>query len=147
MSGSIPVNLPVPTQQDRNLALLAQGLGLIGYLAGVGQIICPLVLWYAKRHDSPYVAFHALQTAMFHVAVIVALAAVGIVGGVLTLFVVGIFILLIGIPLILVGALIFNIIGCVSASNGSWSRYPLVGEWALRTTTGDGAVTAAGARS
>jgi uncharacterized Tic20 family protein len=127
-----PVHLPPPTTEERNLALLAQGFGVAGYFAGFGQIVCPLVLWFVKRDESPFVAFHALQTALFHIALTVALVVVGVVGGILV-FVggIGLIVLAIGLPLLLVGGFILNVMGCFAAHRGEWSRYPLVGEWAL----------------
>lgn len=131
MSARIPVHLAPPNDEERNLALLAQGFGLLGYVTGFGQIVCPLVMWFVKRDDSPFVAFHALQTALFHVAVTVALAVVALIGIPLVFVGVGVLVLAIGLPLIAVGALILNILGCVAAHRGEWTRYPLVGAWAL----------------
>jgi len=134
MSARIPVHLAPPTEEERNIATLAQLLGLIGYLAGAGQIVCPLIMWFVKRDDSPYVAFHALQTALFHLLVTV-LAVVIVIGGFVLLPVVGVGLLVwaIGLPVLLIGALVLNVLGVIAAHKGEWSRYPLVGGWVLPT--------------
>lgn len=131
MSARIPVHLPPPTAEERNLALLAQGFGLAGYFTGFGQILCPLVLWWVKREESPFVAFHALQTALFHIALTVAIVLAVVIGVVTIPIVVGIVILAVGLPVLTVGGCILNIMGCVAAHRGEWSRYPVVGGWAL----------------
>lgn len=131
MSARIPIPLAPPTEEERNLALMAQGFGLLGYVTGFGQIVCPLVMWFVKRDDSPFVAFHALQTALFHIAATIALIVITLIGVPLVFVGVGVLVLAIGLPLVAVGALILNIIGCVAAYKGEWTRYPLVGTWAL----------------
>ncbi len=131
MSARIPVHLPPPTAEERNLAMMAQIFGLAGYVTGFGQIVCPLVLWIIKREESPFVAFHALQTALFHIALAVAAIVIGVVGGVLMIVGVGFLILIFGLGGLLIGGFILNLMGCFAAHRGEWSRYPLVGALAL----------------
>jgi uncharacterized Tic20 family protein len=131
VSARIPVHLPPPTAEERNLAMLAQIFGLAGYVTGFGQIVCPLVLWIIKREESPFVAFHALQTALFHILLTVAFAAVLIVGIPLLVVGVGLLILAIGLPLVAIVGFILNLMGCFAAHKGEWSRYPIVGAFAL----------------
>lgn len=125
MSDRVPVPLPPPTREERNLAMLAQLFGLLGFIvSGVGHIVAPLVLWYIKREESPFVAFHAMQTTLFQLAMTLGTVAVVLVAVVTCVGVVL-------VPVWLVIWLVFSIMGTVAAARGEWSRYPVVGNWVL----------------
>src|SRR3954469_20624555 len=56
---TLPQLAPLPTEDEKNLAMLNYILSIFsGFLA-------PLVIWLVKR-DSKFVAFHALQTLLWH---------------------------------------------------------------------------------
>jgi uncharacterized Tic20 family protein len=124
MTATVPVPFPAPGAQARNFAGLAQLFGLFGWLTLVGGIVCPLLLYFLKRDEEPFVAFHALQTTVFQA---MATAAFAVLVPILILTCVL-------SPLVLVAALVwlgFSLMGTVAAFRGEWARYPLVGGWAL----------------
>src|SRR5687768_12738889 len=62
--------LPAPTGEQRTWAMLAHLLALPGLLTLFGWLtwVGPLVVWVCRRKDSPFVAFHALQSLLFQLA-------------------------------------------------------------------------------
>jgi len=93
--------------EDRNMAMLAYLLLLLTGFIG------PLILYFAKRDESRFVAFHALQAVYFRlVCTVLALVTCGISMLVL---------------------LIFAIITAAKASEGKWEKYWLAGDWAMKS--------------
>ena len=138
--GSLPTSDPNPcaapntgehgapltiNQDDRTWAMLGHIAGLAGYLTGIGQYIGPLVIFILYKDKSKFVAFHALQSLFFQLAILVAgllvvlIAMLTCVGG------------LLAIPLS-IAAIVYPIVVGLKASHGEWHEYWLVGEWARR---------------
>src|SRR5947208_20998 len=70
MATNLPQLAALPTEEEKSLAMLNYILSIFGWLA-------PLIIWLVKR-DSKFVAFHALQTLIWHGIY----TAVAIVGGI-----------------------------------------------------------------
>ena len=112
------------TDDDRLWAMLAHLFGLLGYVSVIGQYIAPLVVFVLYREKSKFVAFHALQSLFFQLALL-GITVVGTVFGILTC---GIGFLLVG-P-VLVGGFVYTIVAAIRANQGEWFEYWLVGKWA-----------------
>ena len=96
---------------EKTMALLAHLLGIFTGFVG------PLVIWLVKKDQSPFVERHAREALNFQITA--ALAA--IVGVILSLIIIGIFILMaVGIAV-----LVFCILATLAASKGNEYRYPL----------------------
>lgn len=121
---------PSPLSDDERLwGMLAHLAGILGYLGGIGQYVAPLVIYLVYKDKSSFVAFHALQSLYFQLAVLAATALVVLVtlvtcGGGAMLF----------LPLS-IGALAYTIVAAIRAHQGEWFEYWLVGEWARRQVT------------
>jgi uncharacterized Tic20 family protein len=119
---------PVPdnvSSDEKLWAMLAHLFGLAGYFGGVGQYVAPLVIYLLYKDKSRFVAFHALQSLYFQLAVLVAL---------MVSF--ALMVVLIGIPMLAfvgVGSLIYVIVAAIRAYNGELFEYWLVGKWARQT--------------
>ncbi len=105
------VDLRIP-RDDRTLALLAHALSFVE-----GGIIGPLIVYLVKRKESPFVAFHALQSFYF------GLAFLGAV--ILTLCT------CIGPVVCAIAYFAFEVVACIKANEGKWYRLPIVGNWAI----------------
>jgi uncharacterized Tic20 family protein len=129
-----------PTSDERSMAMLAHVLSIFS------TFVAPLVIYFAKRKESRFVAFHALQALIWHVlfmagwfvALIVFVFAVGFGQALLAPgaraheqpspeFFLGFF----GIWAVLMLSWFANL-GCtvyltIRASSGRWSGYPIVG--------------------
>ena len=102
--------------------MLAHLLALLGYVVWIGAYVAPLVIYLVYKDKSQFVAFHALQSLFFQLALLV----VGMVCVPLVLCVIGIPLLF----LLSVGALVYIIVAAIHAYNGELFEYWLVGKWA-----------------
>jgi uncharacterized membrane protein len=98
-----------PTADERTLAAVAHGLSFVE-----GGILGPLVVYLLKSKESPFVAFHALQSLAFGILMLVVVLATCGIGVVMV------------IPYI-----VFEAIATMKAHEGEWYRLPLVGDWAF----------------
>jgi uncharacterized protein len=143
-SVALTPSLPVPTQEERTLALLAH---LLQVFTG---FIAPLVI-YCIKQDSRFVKFHALQSLIWQLCYMV------VVFGGMMLFFFSMFASVIHsapgqphtppqppteflmlFPLIWLFALggwlvnmILGIVYGVKANRGEWAAYPIIGAWCL----------------
>ncbi|MGH9948935.1 MAG: DUF4870 domain-containing protein [Pyrinomonadaceae bacterium] len=111
---------------------------LIGYLVG----IVALVLIFIEK-DNKFVRFHALQSVLWSVGVVVAIIAVAIVGTVISLvlaavsgtlaWIVGLLftLLYVGLFLAMFGGLIY---GAIKSFGGEMTKLPIVGNMAEKWT-------------
>lgn len=114
------------TPDEKMWAMLAHLSALLGNLVGLGQIIAPLVIYLVQKDQSKFVAYHALQSLYFQLAVFAGLA----VGVVITAITCGV-----GFPLLMVVAalgIIYPIVMGIKANQGEWDEYWLVGEFAKK---------------
>ncbi len=117
-----------PNSDERLWAMLAHLFGLLGYVSAVGQYVAPLIIYLAYRNRSMFVAFHALQSLYFQLALLL----MSIVGIVLTVFTCGLG-AVITVPLggvVAVGALVYVLVAAMRAYDGEWFEYWIVGRWA-----------------
>jgi uncharacterized Tic20 family protein len=113
---------PLPTNSVsanvRNWCVLAHALALVGFVVPVaGHVVGPLVVWLAKRQDSPEIDAHGKESLNFQISMLI----YALISGVLCLVLVGF--LLLGILHVL--NIIFVIIASIQASEGKLYRYPL----------------------
>ena len=97
--------------------MLAHATALVGFLVPVaGHIVGPLIVWLAKRHDSPEIDAHGKESMNFQISMLIwnAISAILIL-------------VLIGIPLLIllhILNIIFVIVASIQASEGKLYRYP-----------------------
>jgi uncharacterized Tic20 family protein len=116
-SAAGPVAGPA-TDDEKNLATLAHGLGAAGYFLGIGSWVAPLIIWLLKKDQSPWVGENAKEALNFQITVSLALL---IVSPTIACFGLG---LLLAGPIWIAGV-VLSIIGTIKASNGEAYRYPL----------------------
>jgi uncharacterized Tic20 family protein len=106
--GQEEVPLFAPTSDEKTMAILAHVLTLaVGFIA-------PLVIYLLKKDESTYVTAHAKESLNFQITLfIVVIILVVTVIGVLLLWVVGIF------------ALVLVIVATIKANDGKLYKYPL----------------------
>lgn len=114
--GATPAYGTDVSQDDRTMALIA-------YIGGAFvSFIVPLVIYFIKKDQSKFVAFHAMQAMIFHIAILICY----FIG-------VPLIAVLIGIPIVLaVGILsiVFSVIAALAANKGEWYEIPVVGKFA-----------------
>jgi|SRR5579859_1315751 len=147
-----PVGTPEPTSDERTTAMLAHVLTIFAGFIASG------VIYLAKRRDSRFIAFHALQAVLWHLWMFVVFFVAFAGFFVLMFATVGFghspthappghdappppaffigFFGFFGIWLVMMLSWAVNVGFCVyvavQASSGRWTRYPLVGSLARR---------------
>jgi len=139
--------LPAPTQDERTMGLLAHILGIFSGFFG------PLIIYVIKR-DSKFVAFHALQSVIWHllywVGAMVLMLLLVIVFFILVVtqivqlshqhgapnppFAIFFMFPVIWFTIVVLGLLnmVLGLVFAMKASAGEWTAYPLAGAWARR---------------
>jgi uncharacterized Tic20 family protein len=139
-----PLALTPPTQDERNMAMLAHVLQLFG------GFIAPLIIFLVKR-DSRFVRFHALQPLIWHATFFV-IMMVAMFSLFLTMFLsipmeahakstqppVAFFAMFGSVWLFAMGSWIINLFLAIffgiKAYEGQWARYPVIGNLAWKWT-------------
>src|SRR5256714_2024280 len=115
---SPPSVASTPSSSVRTWCMLAHASALVGFLVPVaGHLVGPLIVWLAKRQDSPEIDAHGKESMNFQISMLIwnCIAAILIV-------------VLIGIPLLIllhILNIIFVIVASIQASEGKLYRYPL----------------------
>src|SRR5437763_9604353 len=98
--------------------VLAHATALVGFLVPVaGHIVGPLIIWLAKRQDSPEIDAHGKESLNFQISMLIW----NLISGLLCLVVIGFFML----AILHILNIIFVIIASIQASEGKLYRYPL----------------------
>lgn len=100
-----------PTKDDCNMALLMYILAIITGWIG------PLIIWLIKKDSSQFVNDQGKEVLNFQITVFIA----GIVCGLLTMVIIGCFLL----PIVVICSLVFTIMGAVAVSKGKAYRFPV----------------------
>lgn len=111
----LPTLPPVPASPSGDDKIWMIGCHL-SLLLGVGFLL-PLIVWLAKREDSPLVSAHAKEALNFHLSLVL-----------YSLLTIPLFFVLIGIPLfflLAIGSVVLAILAALEASRGGFFRYPL----------------------
>lgn len=104
------------------------GTAIVNYLGGWG-IIVAIVMYFVKKDNSRFAAFHALQEIYLQIFVF---------GITVVCFVTGIFCLIpcLFIPVVIIAATIYSVIVGLKANDGYWEEFWLVGGPAKRSVLG-----------
>jgi len=104
---------PHVTDSERHWAVFTHLSGFATFiLTGLG-IVFPLIIWLAKKKESPFLDDHGCEVVNFQLSMLL----YSIIGGILTCGVLTIVALVVDI--------IFMIVAAVAASRGEYYRYPL----------------------
>jgi uncharacterized Tic20 family protein len=113
--------LPVSTSSASNVrtwAALCHASALLGvFLHFPGHLIPPLIIWLAKRDDSPELDAHGKEAVNFQISMLIYNA----IAAVFCLVLIGFFFL----AVLWVLNAVFVIIAAIQASDGKFYRYPM----------------------
>ena len=106
------------SSNTRTWTVLSHASALIGFFVPwAGHILGPLIVWLAKRGDSPEIDAHGKESVNFQISMLI----YNLIAGVLCLVLIGFVIL--GILHIL--NLVLVIVASIQASEGKLYRYPI----------------------
>lgn len=130
------------TQDERTLAALAHASTLLNVVTGFLGLIVAGIIWLSYRDRSRFVAFQALQSAVFQLATLVVVAILAVItaiawtiSGVLTAVVIGLclmpFALVLTLVVVLVplAAIIYQLYAALQTYNGRDFEYWWVGRF------------------
>jgi uncharacterized Tic20 family protein len=103
---------PIPTQDEKNLALIMHVLSLVGF-----SLIGPLIVWLVKKDESAFINAQGRELLNFQISFLI-----------YAIVCIPLCFVLIGIPLLIVVGLasfILTIIGLVKATEGKIYRFPV----------------------
>jgi uncharacterized Tic20 family protein len=114
-----PPPLPATSASSvRTWCVLAHALALFGFFVPwAGHIIGPLIVWLAKRGDSPDIEAHARESLNFQLSMLI----YNLVAALLCLVLIGFVIL----AILHILNIILVIVATIRASEGKLYRYPL----------------------
>ena len=102
----------------RTWCVLVHATAQVGFLVPVaGHLVGPLIVWLAKRQDSPEIDAHGKESMNFQISMLI----YNVVAGILCLIVIGFALL----AILHILNVVFVIIAAMRASEGQIYRYPL----------------------
>jgi uncharacterized protein len=113
-----PPPIPSSSSDTRTWTILCHASALAGFFVpGVGHLLGPLVVWLAKRTDSPEIDAHGKESLNFQISMLI----YALISGILCLILIG-FLLLAILHLL---NLVLVIVASIQASEGKLYRYPI----------------------
>jgi uncharacterized Tic20 family protein len=115
------------TEDERVMAALAHASIILNVFTGIGGIIAAVIIYLARREQSAWVAFQALQAAVYQGITAVVIFILLAIAGALTVVVVGICMF----PLIGLLALAVLVYGCYAGYlcyQGKDFKYPWIAD-------------------
>jgi uncharacterized Tic20 family protein len=102
----------------RTWCVLAHATALVGFLVPLaGHIVGPLIIWLAKRADSPEIDAHGKESMNFQLSMLI----YNLISGLLCLVLIGFF----ALAILHILNVVFVIVASIQASEGKLYRYPL----------------------
>jgi uncharacterized Tic20 family protein len=113
----VPLLPTLPTPDERTMAMLCHLLGLLTGFVG------PLILWLVKKDESAFIDHHGKEAVNFQITYYIVFFGACVVIVPLCFVGIGFFLIpaLFVIPILVIVA---EIMICLSANRGEWSRYP-----------------------
>jgi uncharacterized protein len=109
------------TTSSRNIRtwnVLCHATALAGFFVPwAGHILGPLIVWLAKRNDSPEINEHGKESLNFQISMLI----YNVIAAVLCLVLIGFIIL----PILHILNLVLVIVASIQASEGKFYRYPI----------------------
>jgi len=131
---------PLLSKSEENTLAMFAHLSILLNLATVFLgILPPLIIYFAYKDRSRYVAYQSLQAIIFQLVYFFGAAILAVIVAVVSapfvLVCIGLFGLLIALLLALIpiGALIYGIVAAVETYHGRDFQYWLVGQWVRKT--------------
>src|SRR6266704_6559620 len=109
---------PATSSDVRTWCVLCHASALLGlFFHFLGHLLGPLIVWLAKRGDSPEIDAHGKESLNFQLSMLI----YNVIAGVLCLVLIGFFIL----AILHILNLVLVIVASIQASEGKFYRYPL----------------------
>jgi uncharacterized Tic20 family protein len=108
----------ISSRDVRTWKVLCHATALAGFFVPwAGHILGPLIVWLAKRSDSPEIDEHGKESLNFQISMLI----YNVIAGVLCLVLIGFIIL----AILHILNLVLVIVASIQASEGKFYRYPI----------------------
>ena len=124
---NIPVDMGfVPTPEERNLAMLAHLSALGGLILGSGLLgfLGPLIFYVTQKDKSAFITFHARDSLNHQITLLLFNVVCSVMLFIGSFFCIG-FLMIIPLGVAVITSIVFEILACVQASRGEWTKIPL----------------------
>ena len=134
-----PVPAPLSQADERTWAMLAHLSVLVNLFTGVLGPVVALIIYLMFANRSKYVAYHAMQSFLFQLAVWYGIGVIWGIVGILSAVLIGVILIpfaCVLTPFFLVGmaiAPIYGIFGAIQTSQRQDFKYWLIGDWVRGT--------------
>ncbi len=121
------------TKQDRTLATVTHVVSGGAMLLSAGTVgwLVPLIIFFVKKKESRFVAYHALQSVFLHGALFIAT----IICAILALPTLGLSVFIV-LPVLGIAGILVEVFAAIRANEGKWFGIPFVSQW-TRNTLGE----------
>lgn len=109
----------IPTQDEKNIALLAHAGTFIG------GFIVPLVIWLVKKDESEYIGEHAKQSLNFQISMFIYAIGGMFISFLFMIIFIGAFLMILLVLGVSILSLVTVILASINASQGKHYKYPL----------------------
>jgi uncharacterized Tic20 family protein len=117
-TSSPPPIITATSSSVRTWCVLAHASALVGFLLPLaGHIVGPLIIWLAKRADSPEIDAHGKESMNFQLSMLI----YNLIAGLLCLVLIG----FLALAILHILNVVFVIVASIQASEGKLYRYPL----------------------
>ena len=137
-----PIPAPMSQSDEHTWAMLAHLSVLVNLFTGVLGPVVALIIYLIFANRSKYVAYHAMQSFLFQLAVWYGIGVMWGIVGILSALIIGIVLIpfaCVLTPFFLLGmaiAPIYGIWGAIQTSQGQDFEYWWVGSWVRNILTG-----------
>jgi uncharacterized protein len=117
-----------PSGDEQSWAVIAHASSFVGFIFPLGNVLCTLIVWLAKRGQMPYVDEQGKEALNFNITLLLVAISVLIAGVFFSYFHKGAAPLLMMVSLLIILVpwwLICTIVAMVKVSKGAEFRYPL----------------------
>src|ERR1700687_5473739 len=114
----VGVNAPAVSSNVRTWSILCHASALLGvFFHFPGHLLGPLIVWLAKRDDSPEIDAHGKESLNFQISMLI----YNVIAAVFCLVLIG----FVFLAILWVLYALFVIIAAIQASDGKFYRYPI----------------------
>jgi hypothetical protein len=119
------------TQNDKNYSSITHLSSFAGWIFPFGNVIAPLVLWSAKKHESAYIDTHGKAAVNFQLSLMLYSFLLALLIIPLTIFTLGLGLIavILGIIPVIILIIVSIISASIKATHGEYYHYPFTIEF------------------
>ncbi|NEW79673.1 MAG: DUF4870 domain-containing protein [Gelidibacter sp.] len=119
------------TQNDKNYSSITHLSSFAGWIFPLGNVIAPLVLWFAKKNESAYIDAHGKAIVNFQLSLMLYSFLLALLIIPITIFTLGLGLIavILGIIPVIILIIVSIISASIKATHGEYYHYPFTIEF------------------